>query len=67
MEQIRKGLEHGLNVSKHTHLASKSSLSDFDKTPTDLQDSKVINEYNKSCPQSNKNEALESKKINRCI
>ena len=28
--------------------SSKSSLSDFDKTPTDLQDSKVINEYNKS-------------------
>ncbi|WP_153986903.1 Mbov_0392 family ICE element protein [Metamycoplasma hominis] len=26
----------------------KSSLSDFDKTPTDLKDSKVINEYNKS-------------------
>ncbi|WP_203341687.1 hypothetical protein, partial [Metamycoplasma hominis] len=45
---IRIGLEHGLNVSKPTHLASKSSLSDFDKTPTDLQDSKVINEYNKS-------------------
>ena len=28
--------------------SSKSSLSDFDKTPTNLQDSKVINEYNKS-------------------
>ncbi|WP_044329961.1 hypothetical protein [Metamycoplasma hominis] len=67
MEQIRKGLEHGLDVSQYTHLASKSSLSDFDKTPTDLQDSKVINEYNKSCPQSNKTETLESKNINKCI
>ena len=67
MEQIRKGLEHGLDVSKHTHLAPKSSLSDFDKTPTDLKDSKVINEYNKSCPQSNKTETLESKNINKCI
>ena len=41
MEQIRKGLEQGLDTSK-------TSLSDFDKTPTDLKDSKVINEYNKS-------------------
>ena len=32
--------------------SSKSSLSDFDKTPTDLQDSKVINEYNKSQKES---------------
>ncbi len=48
MSEIRKSLEEGLDVSKHTHLASKSSLSDFDKTPTDLQDSKVINEYNQS-------------------
>ncbi|MHA3880641.1 Mbov_0400 family ICE element protein [Metamycoplasma hominis] len=44
-----------------------SSLSDFDKTPTDLKDSKVINEYNKSHSQSNQNKTLESKKINRCI
>ncbi|MEX1817126.1 Mbov_0400 family ICE element protein [Metamycoplasma hominis] len=29
-----------------------SSLSDFDKTPTDLQDSKVINEYNQSQKES---------------
>ncbi|AIV03747.1 hypothetical protein MGM1_3750 [Candidatus Malacoplasma girerdii] len=48
IEQIWLGLNSGLDVSKHTHLASKSSLSDFDKTPTDLQDSKVINEYNQS-------------------
>ncbi|QKX40755.1 hypothetical protein HU160_02780 [Metamycoplasma hominis] len=48
MEQIRKGLKKGLDISQYTQLSSKSSLSDFDKTPTDLQDSKVINEYNKS-------------------
>ncbi|WP_153986893.1 Mbov_0400 family ICE element protein [Metamycoplasma hominis] len=29
-----------------------SSLSDFDKTPTDLKDSKVINEYNQSHKES---------------
>ncbi|WP_160331869.1 hypothetical protein, partial [Metamycoplasma hominis] len=43
-----KFLNQCLDISKYTYLASKSSLSDFDKTPTDLQDSKVINEYNKS-------------------
>ncbi|HGL9599010.1 TPA: hypothetical protein ACKLV4_002135 [Neisseria gonorrhoeae] len=48
MDEIRKGLKQGLDVSQYTHLASKTSLSDFDKTPTDLKDSKVINEYNKS-------------------
>ncbi|MGC7160906.1 hypothetical protein [Metamycoplasma hominis] len=57
------GLELGLNIKikssrnyynfkKSIHYSSNnshpSSLSDFDKTPTDLQDSKVINEYNKS-------------------
>ncbi|MGC7156088.1 hypothetical protein ACP0BU_03090 [Metamycoplasma hominis] len=57
------GLELGLNIKikssrnyynfkKSIHYSSNnshpSSLSDFDKTPTDLKDSKVINEYNKS-------------------
>ena len=57
------GLELGLNIKikssrnyynfkKSIHYSSNnshpSSLSDFDKTPTNLQDSKVINEYNKS-------------------
>ncbi|WP_044329963.1 hypothetical protein [Metamycoplasma hominis] len=57
------GLELGLNIKikssrnyynfkKSIHYSSNnshpSSLSDFDKTPTDLQDSKVINEYNNS-------------------
>ncbi|MGC7164964.1 hypothetical protein [Metamycoplasma hominis] len=60
-------LNQCLDLSKYTHLAPKSSLSDFDKTPTDLQDSKVINEYNKSRSQSNQNKTLESKNINRCI
>jgi len=52
MEQIREGIKQGLDVSKPTQLVSKSSLSDFDKTPTDLQDSKVINEYNQSRKES---------------
>ncbi|MGC7158954.1 hypothetical protein ACP0A6_02090 [Metamycoplasma hominis] len=67
MEQIREGIKQGLDVSKPTQLVSKSSLSDFDKTPTDLQDSKVINEYNKSHSQPNQNKTSESKNINRCI
>ncbi|MTH76089.1 hypothetical protein [Metamycoplasma hominis] len=61
------GLELGLNIKikssrnyynfkKSIHYSSNnshpSSLSDFDKTPTDLQDSKVINEYNKSQKES---------------
>ncbi|MHA3901043.1 Mbov_0400 family ICE element protein [Metamycoplasma hominis] len=46
--------EYTLDVQTNTytfHLIP-SSLSDFDKTPTDLQDSKVINEYNKSQKES---------------
>ncbi len=46
--------EYILDVQTNTytfHLIP-SSLSDFDKTPTDLQDSKVINEYNQSQKES---------------
>ena len=46
--------EYVLDVKTNTytfHLIP-SSLSDFDKTPTDLQDSKVINEYNQSQKES---------------
>ena len=56
MFEIRMGLLIGSLESRDEkslinldpNKSSKSSLSDFDKTPTDLQDSKVINEYNKS-------------------
>ena len=46
--------EYTLDVQTNTYLFHliPSSLSDFDKTPTDLQDSKVINEYNKSQKES---------------
>ncbi|WP_237567358.1 Mbov_0400 family ICE element protein [Metamycoplasma hominis] len=46
--------EYILDVQTNTytfHLIP-SSLSDFDKTPTDLKDSKVINEYNQSQKES---------------
>ncbi|MGC7162634.1 Mbov_0400 family ICE element protein [Metamycoplasma hominis] len=46
--------EYVLDVKTNTytfHLIP-SSLSDFDKTPTDLKDSKVINEYNQSQKES---------------
>ena len=46
--------EYILDVQTNTYLFHliPSSLSDFDKTPTDLQDSKVINEYNQSQKES---------------
>ena len=46
--------EYILDVQTNTYTFHQipSSLSDFDKTPTDLQDSKVINEYNKSQKES---------------
>ncbi|MEX1817118.1 Mbov_0400 family ICE element protein [Metamycoplasma hominis] len=46
--------EYTLDVQTNTYLFHliPSSLSDFDKTPTNLQDSKVINEYNKSQKES---------------
>ena len=56
MHEIRIGLlfdflgswEEKSLINLDPNESSKSSLSDFDKTPTDLKDSKVINEYNKS-------------------
>ena len=46
--------EYILDVQTNTYTFHQipSSLSDFDKTPTDLKDSKVINEYNKSQKES---------------
>ncbi|WP_052498751.1 Mbov_0400 family ICE element protein [Metamycoplasma hominis] len=46
--------EYILDVKTNTYVFHliPSSLSDFDKTPTDLQDSKVINEYNQSQKES---------------
>ena len=46
--------EYILDVKTNTYTFHQipSSLSDFDKTPTDLQDSKVINEYNQSQKES---------------
>ncbi|MGC7189437.1 Mbov_0400 family ICE element protein [Metamycoplasma hominis] len=46
--------EYTLDVQTNTYTFHQipSSLSDFDKTPTDLQDSKVINEYNQSQKES---------------
>ena len=46
--------EYTLDVQTNTYTFHQipSSLSDFDKTPTDLKDSKVINEYNQSQKES---------------
>ncbi|MGC7165118.1 Mbov_0400 family ICE element protein [Metamycoplasma hominis] len=46
--------EYVLDVKTNTYTFHQipSSLSDFDKTPTDLKDSKVINEYNQSQKES---------------
>ncbi|MGC7160892.1 Mbov_0400 family ICE element protein [Metamycoplasma hominis] len=46
--------EYILDVKTNTYTFHQipSSLSDFDKTPTDLQDSKVINEYNQTQKES---------------
>ncbi|MGC7156101.1 Mbov_0400 family ICE element protein [Metamycoplasma hominis] len=55
------GISHSFNdfdylfdhqTNTYTFHQIPSSLSDFDKTPTDLQDSKVINEYNQSQKES---------------
>ncbi len=46
--------EYVLDAQTNTYTFHQipSSLSDFDKTPTDLKDSKVINEYNQSQKES---------------